>query len=498
MEEDNDVSDNHVIRERFEKLALIKQNGIAYKNHFRPKYTISQIIKLCENLLHEELDSKEILVTVAGRIMLKRLMGKASFATIQDFGGRIQIYINENSVGHDLYGDFKTWDLGDICYVEGRMFSTRTGELTINVTKLELVSKCLCPLPDKFHGLADQEICYRQRYLDLIVNEETREVFLKRSKAISSMRNVLQANNFLEVETPMMHVIPGGAAARPFVTYHNALNRDLFLRVAPELYLKRLLVGGLDRVFEINRNFRNEGISPRHNPEFTMMEMYAVYTDYVWMMDFTEKLIRQVTMDVLGTAVFTYQGRELDISRRFQRISMLDAIKEYTSFTDEQLSDSRFLLAQLELLGVKEDVLDGQKSLSAIHVTLFENVAESKLFQPTYIVNYPTEISPLSRSSDVNDNVAERFELFIAGRELANGFSELNDPEDQAERFQQQVIRKNAGNEEAMYYDADYVHALEYGMPPAGGCGIGVDRLVMLLTNTSSIRDVIFFPHLKG
>ncbi|CUT17799.1 MULTISPECIES: lysine--tRNA ligase [Candidatus Ichthyocystis] len=494
----DDVDTSHIVRERFEKLSLMRQQGVAYKNNFRPQDKADHLIKLYQHVTDSELSCREIFVTIAGRIVLKRLMGKASFATLQDCTGKIQIYLSEKNIDPSVCDNFKTWDLGDICYVEGTIFHTKTGELTVKVTNIELVSKCLRPLPDKFHGLVDQDKRYRQRYVDLIVNEETRRVFLNRSKTISSVRHMLESHDFLEVETPMMHPIPGGAVAKPFVTHHHALDRDLFLRVAPELYLKRLLVGGFDRVFEINRSFRNEGISPRHNPEFTMLEMYAAYSDYIWMMDFTEKLIRQVAIDILGTAVFTYQGREIDISTKFRRLSMLEAIKEHASYTDDQLADSRFIVEQLESFGVKKDLLTCQGSLSSLHVFLFESVAENKLWQPTFIVDYPTEISPLSRASDDNKNVAERFELFVAGRELANGFSELNDPEDQAARFQQQVIQKNAGNEEAMYYDADYIQALEYGMPPAGGCGVGIDRLVMLLTNTSTIRDVIFFPHLKG
>lgn len=498
MEEKNQdhEMDSRIVSDRFDKLARIREKGIAYRNHFHPDYTASSIFEAYQHLSVEELEELDLVLHVAGRMMLKRLMGRASFAVLQDATGKLQVYVSEASLGSDVYEDFKTWDVGDICFVSGSLFRTKTDELTLKATHIELVSKCLRPLPEKFHGLTDQEKRYRNRCVDLIMNESTRQIFLKRSRIVSSMRRILEAQHFLEVETPMMHPIPGGAAARPFVTHHHALDRDLYLRVAPELYLKRLLVGGFDRVFEINRNFRNEGISPRHNPEFTMLEMYAIYMDYKGMMVLTEKLIRQIFIDVLGTAVVTYQGQELDLSKNFERLTILEAIQKQSTYTEEQLLDRRFVLEQLQALGVPVDA--GQTTLSAMQLKLFEQVAEAHLWNPTFIMDYPVEISPLSRSSDHNPQMTERFELFVAGRELANGFSELNDPEDQAARFQQQVIQKNAGNEEAMYYDADYVNALEYGMPPAAGCGIGVDRLVMLLTNTSTIREVIFFPHLKS
>ncbi|HEX8885464.1 MAG TPA: lysine--tRNA ligase, partial [Noviherbaspirillum sp.] len=390
---------------------------------------------------------------------------------------------------------FRHYDLGDILGVEGTLFKTKVGELTIKVTQLKLITKSLRPLPDKFHGLADQETKYRQRYVDLIMNEDTRRTFKARTAAMSSIRRFMAENGFMEVETPMLHTIPGGAAAKPFITHHNALDMEMFLRIAPELYLKRLVVGGFDRVFEVNRNFRNEGVSPRHNPEFTMMEFYAAYTDYKWLMDFTEAVIRQAAVDAHGTAQLTYQGRELDLSKPFRRMTIVEAINMYAPhYTAEQLQDAGFLRAELLKFGVKPHVISG---LGALQLSLFEETAEAQLWEPTYIIDYPVEVSPLARASDTVPGITERFELFITGREIANGFSELNDAEDQAARFQAQVAAKNAGDEEAMYYDADYIRALEYGMPPAGGCGIGIDRLMMLITDSPNIRDVILFPHLR-
>ena len=378
---------------------------------------------------------------------------------------------------------------------EGTLFLTKTGELSVKVSKLRLITKSLRPLPDKFHGLADQETKYRQRYVDLIMSEDTRRTFKARTAALSSIRRFMEKNDFLEVETPMLHAIPGGAAAKPFITHHNALDMQMFLRIAPELYLKRLVVGGFERVFEVNRNFRNEGVSPRHNPEFTMMEFYAAYTDYQWLMDFTEAVIRQAAIDAHGTALLTYQGRELDLSKPFHRLTIIGAINKYAPhYTHEQLHDATFLKAELAKFGVKPHVISG---LGALQLSLFEETAEAQLWEPTYIVDYPVEVSPLARASDSVPGITERFELFIVGREIANGFSELNDAEDQAARFQAQVAAKDAGDEEAMYYDADYIRALEYGMPPAGGCGIGIDRLIMLITDSPNIRDVILFPHLR-
>jgi len=375
------------------------------------------------------------------------------------------------------------------------VFKTKTGELSIKVTELRLLTKSIRPLPEKFHGLADQEIKYRQRYVDMIVSEETRNTFKARSKIVAAIRTFMLENEFLEVETPMLHPIPGGASAKPFITHHNALDMQMTLRIAPELYLKRLIVGGFERVFEVNRNFRNEGVSIRHNPEFTMMEFYATYTDYKWLMDYTENCIRAAALAACGTAALQYQGRELDFSKPFQRLTILGAINKYApSYSAEQLADLAFIRQELLKFGVKAFDHAG---LGALQLALFEETAESQLWEPTYIIDYPIEVSPLARASDANPEITERFELFIAGREIANGFSELNDAEDQAARFHAQVAAKEAGDDEAMYYDADFIRALEYGMPPTGGCGIGIDRLVMLLTDSPSIRDVILFPHMR-
>jgi lysyl-tRNA synthetase class 2 len=422
-------------------------------------------------------------------------MGKASFATVQDRSGRVQLFISKDNIGEEVYESFKHWDLGDILAAVGVVFKTKTGELSIKVTELRLLTKSLRPLPEKFHGLADQEIKYRQRYVDMIVSEETRNTFKARSKIVSAIRNFMVENEFLEVETPMLHPIPGGASAKPFVTHHNALDMQMTLRIAPELYLKRLIVGGFERVFEVNRNFRNEGVSVRHNPEFTMMEFYATYTDYKWLMDYTENCIRAAALAACGTATLKYQGRELDFSKPFQRLTIVGAINKYApDYSAAQLADAAFIRQELLKFGIKAFDHAG---LGALQLALFEETAESQLWEPTYIIDYPIEVSPLARASDANPEITERFELFIAGREIANGFSELNDAEDQAARFHAQVAAKEAGDDEAMYYDADFIRALEYGMPPTGGCGIGIDRLVMLLTDSPSIRDVILFPHMR-
>jgi lysyl-tRNA synthetase class 2 len=432
-------------------------------------------------------------------MMLKRVMGKASFATLQDSTGRIQIYLDRNSLGEENYDDFKQWDIGDIIAITGQVFKTNKGELSIHAATARVLAKSLRPLPDKFHGISDQELRYRQRYVDLIMTEQTRQTFAARSKAISAIRQTMVDAGFLEVETPMLHGIPGGAAAKPFITHHNALDMEMFLRIAPELYLKRLVVGGFERVFEINRNFRNEGVSPRHNPEFTMMEFYAAYTDYQWLMDFTEQIIRAAAMHACGTAILTYQGRELDLSKPFHRRTIVQSILEHApQFTEAQLSDIDVVRTELKKRGVDVHAPNlARAGLGALQLALFEETAESQLWEPTYIIDYPIEVSPLARESDTRPGITERYELFITGREIANGFSELNDPEDQAARFHAQVQAKDAGDEEAMFYDADYIRALEYGLPPTGGCGIGIDRLVMLLTDSPSIRDVILFPHLR-
>ncbi len=492
--------ESSIIAERRAKLAALRQQGVAFPNDFRPQHKAAALQEQYGELERDALAAQEVKVAVAGRMMLKRLMGKASFATIQDASGpkadgRIQLYITSELAGEAAHDAFKHYDLGDILGAEGTLFKTKTGELSIKVTNLRLLTKSLRPLPDKFHGLSDQETKYRQRYVDLIINEDTRRTFKARTAAMSSIRRFMEKNGFMEVETPMLHVIPGGAAAKPFITHHNALDMEMFLRIAPELYLKRLVVGGFERVFEVNRNFRNEGVSPRHNPEFTMMEFYAAYVDYKWLMDFTEAVIRQAAIDAHGTATLTYQGRELDLSKPFHRLTIVGAINKYAPhYTHEQLHDEAFLKQELKKFGVTPHVISG---LGALQLALFEETAEAQLWEPTYIVDYPVEVSPLARASDTLPGITERFELFVTGREIANGFSELNDAEDQAARFRAQVEAKDAGDEEAMYYDADYIRALEYGLPPTGGCGIGIDRLMMLITDSPNIRDVILFPHLR-
>ncbi|MEO8170198.1 MAG: lysine--tRNA ligase [Oxalobacteraceae bacterium] len=494
------LDENSIISERRSKLAAIRTQGIAFPNDFRPQHKAAALRTQYGAVESEALIAEQVTVVVAGRMMFKRVMGKASFATIQDASGpkadgRIQLYISNEITGDAAHQAFKHYDLGDILGAEGTLFQTKTGELSIKVTSLRLLTKSLRPLPDKYHGLSDQETKYRQRYVDLIMNEETRRTFKARTATVSSIRRFMEKNDFMEVETPMLHTIPGGATAKPFITHHNALDMQMFLRIAPELYLKRLVVGGFDRVFEVNRNFRNEGVSPRHNPEFTMMEFYAAYVDYLWLMDFTEAVIRQAAIDAHGTALLTYQGRELDLSKPFHRLTIIGAINKYAPhYSNEQLHDADFLSKELAKFGVKPHVISG---LGALQLALFEETAEVQLWEPTYIVDYPVEVSPLARASDTQPDITERFELFIVGREIANGFSELNDAEDQAARFHAQVAAKDAGDEEAMYYDADFIRALEYGLPPTGGCGIGIDRLIMLITDSPNIRDVILFPHLR-
>ena len=487
--------DNHIIAERRAKLAEWRATGKAYPNDFSRENTAGKIADVYEAKSGEELEATPVEVKVAGRVMLRRVMGKASFITISDLSGRIQAYVARDKVGEETYTAFKRWDIGDIIGIVGTLFRTRTGELTIQCSEIRLLSKSLRPLPEKFHGLTDQEQKYRMRHLDLIMNEQSRFTFVARSRIVQSIRNYMTEHGFLEVETPMMHPIPGGASARPFKTHHNALDMELYLRIAPELYLKKLVVGGFEKVFEMNRNFRNEGMSPRHNPEFTMMEFYEAYSDYRKLMDFTEGLLRHAARDALGTEVFEYQGRKLDLSKPFDRLTMVEAIRKYhPKYSVEQLGDADWLIQKLTAM--KAEVKPGM-GLGTLQLMMFEETAEADLWDPTFIIDYPAEISPLARASDANPEITERFELFIVGREIANAFSELNDPEDQAARFQQQATAKDAGDEEAMYYDADYIRALEYGLPPTGGCGIGIDRLVMLLTDSANIRDVILFPQMR-
>jgi lysyl-tRNA synthetase class 2 len=486
--------DNQLIAERREKLKALRARGVAFPNDFKPRHHAADLHHRHDATPNEELEAAGHAVVVAGRMMLKRVMGKACFATLQDVSGRIQLYVTQDAVGEETLADFKRWDLGDIVGCEGTLFRTKTGELSVKATRIRLVTKALRPLPDKFHGMTDQEQKYRQRYVDLITDEAARARFVARSKAVSSIRGFMVEHGFLEVETPMLHPIPGGANAKPFVTHHNALDQQMFLRVAPELYLKRLVVGGFERVFEINRNFRNEGISVRHNPEFTMLEFYAAYWTHHDQMDFTEQLLRHAARAATGSAVVTYGGQTIDLEQPFRRLSVRDSLVQIAGLTEAQSVDKHALHARLKSLGEEPPA---HWTLAELQFGLFEAAVEHQLIQPTYIVDYPVEVSPLARASDANPSVTERFELFITGREIANGFSELNDPEDQAARFLAQVANKEAGDEEAMYYDADYIRALEYGMPPAGGCGVGIDRLVMLITDAPSIRDVILFPALR-
>ena len=508
-EQNNEVTpldENHVIAERREKLKALRvsslsQGSVAFPNDFKPKDKAADLLAAHADKENEAFEATPVNVVVAGRMMLKRVMGKASFATIQDgsgehAGSRIQLYVAKDAIGEEVYEQFKHWDLGDFLGATGHLFKTKTGELSIKVSEIRLLTKSLRPLPEKFHGLQDQEVKYRQRYVDLITSEETRATFVARSKVVSAIRQFMLQNEFLEVETPMLHPIPGGASAKPFITHHNALDMQMYMRIAPELYLKRLVVGGFERVFEVNRNFRNEGLSVRHNPEFTMMEFYAAYTDYQWLMDFTENCIRTAAIAARGTAVLQYQGRELDLSKPFQRLTIVGAIQKYApQYSLAQLNDAAFLRAEILKHGTKPFDHAG---LGALQLALFEETAESQLWEPTYIIDYPVEVSPLARASDSNPDITERFELFVCGREIANGFSELNDAEDQAARFHAQMKAKEAGDHEAMFYDADFIRALEYGMPPTGGCGIGIDRLVMMITDSASIRDVILFPHMRA
>ena len=496
------LDENHVIAERRQKLAAIREKSRAAKlqpfpNDFRPEHQSVALVAGYNDQSKEELEAAPaVIVKVAGRMMLKRVMGKAAFATIQDASGRIQLYVTLNDLGEEALEEFKRYDMGDILGAEGRLFKTKVGELSVHVTSLRLLTKSLRPLPEKFHGLSDTEQRYRMRYVDLMVNPEVKRTFEARSQIVQEIRAFMVAAGYLEVETPMMHPIPGGAAAKPFITHHNTLDMQLYLRIAPELYLKRLIVGGFERVFEINRNFRNEGMSVRHNPEFTMMEFYIAYRDFHHLMQFTEDMLRNVAQKVCGNTLIDYQGVQIDFSPPFARLTMPQAVKHYfPEYADTNLDDLEILktLCQKHHAPVKAN-----DTVGILQLKLFEETAESKLIQPTFIIDYPAEVSPLARRNDINPAITDRFELFIAGRELANGFSELNDAEDQAARFMEQVEAKEGGDEEAMHYDADFVRALEYGMPPTAGEGIGIDRLVMLLTNSPSIRDVILFPQLRA
>ena len=499
--------ENQLMVERREKLSALRQHqadgkGVAFPNDIKPDHRAEALFAEYGHLSNEELEPLAVKVHVAGRMMLKRVMGKASFATLQDAsfgpsGGRIQLYINNAGVGEEVHTAFKHWDLGDIVAATGTLFRTKTGELSIHAGSIRLVTKSLRPLPDKFHGMADQEVKYRQRYVDLIMDESARKRFMARSKAVSGIRDFMVSHDFLEVETPMLHPIPGGANAKPFKTHHNALDQEMYLRIAPELYLKRLIVGGFERVFEINRSYRNEGISVRHNPEFTMMEFYAAWWNYLDLMSFTEELIRDIAQKVCGSLQLSYADKPVDLSQPFERLTIREAILKHTDASDN-VDNAEWLTNALKKLGLNEakNRLAG-RSLASLQVLYFEETVEDKLWQPTFIMEHPTEISPLARANDERPEVTERFELYITGREFGNGFSELNDAEEQAARFNAQVDAKDGGDDEAMFYDHDFIRALEYGMPPTGGCGVGIDRLMMLLTDSPSIRDVILFPALR-
>jgi lysyl-tRNA synthetase, class II len=489
---DND--ENHLIAERRAKLAKLRERGPAYPNDFRRSAFAADLSAAYGDASAEALEAEPVQVGVAGRMRAKRVMGKASFANLEDSSGQIQVFLQQTALGQ-IYDEFKSWDVGDLVGAEGTLFRTKTGELSVRVARLVLLAKSLRPLPDKWHGIADTELRYRRRYVDLIMNEASRRVFETRTRIVRYLRSFLDTRGFLEVETPMLHPIPGGAAARPFKTHHNALDVDMYLRIAPELYLKRLTVGGFERVYEINRNFRNEGVSTQHNPEFTMLELYQAYADYEDLMRMIEILLQGLAEELFGSQTLTYQGTELDFSRSFARMTIEEIILANNPDLDPMsVRDAPYLQRFCRQLNIPVRSGDGPGKMQ---IEIFEKTAEHTLVQPTFAYAYPAEVSPLSRRNDRDPFVTDRWEFFVGGRELANGFSELNDPEDQAQRFKEQMERKTAGDEEAMYYDADYVRALEYGMPPAAGLGLGVDRLVMLFTNAPSIRDVLLFPHMR-
>ncbi len=490
------IDEQEQIKQRRGKLDAIRENGIAFPTDFRRDSISGELLAWYEEKSKEELDEQPVRVKVAGRIMTRRIMGKASFCHIQDMSGKIQLYVARDNLAEGLYNEhFKKWDIGDIVGAEGVLFKTKVGELSVRVDTIRLLTKALRPLPEKFHGIADQEIKYRQRYLDLIMDEESRKTFMLRSKIVAYIRHVLIEKNFLEVETPMMQAIPGGATARPFETHHNALDMGMYLRIAPELYLKRLVVGGFERVFELNRNFRNEGLSTRHNPEFTMLEFYQAYAEYHDLMDLTEAMLKGLAVDIVGSEKVEYQGEQYDFGKPFHRMTVLESIlhfNPYLSAAELNDRDSAIKVAEQLSIPVRDNY-----GLGKIQIEIFEKTVEHRLMEPTFITAYPVEVSPLARRNDDNPFVTDRFEFFVGGREIANGFSELNDAEDQAERFKKQVEDKEAGDEEAMHFDADYITALEHGLPPTAGEGIGIDRLVMLFTDAPSIRDVLLFPHMK-
>ena len=491
----DEKDENKLIAERRSKLDALRESGNAFPNDFHRNALAGQLHQTFESHEDDALREEHVKVAVSGRMMVKRVMGKASFIKLQDRSGQIQLRLERDRLPEGVYQGFKKWDVGDIVGAEGELFRTQTGELTVMADEVRLLTKSLRPLPEKWHGLSDQETRYRQRYVDLIINESSRDVFRKRSQVVTYMRSFLEAADFLEVETPMMQSTPGGANARPFKTHHNALDMQLYMRIAPELNLKRLIVGGFDRVYEINRNFRNEGVSTQHNPEFTMMEAYRAYADYKDWMDMTEAMLHGMTEAILGTTIVKYQDEEYDFGKPFKRLTVEESILAFNpDFDSAKIRDRDYLVAYCEKLDVP---VKDNYGAGKLQIEIFDATVEDKLREPTFITQYPTEVSPLSRRNDEDPFVADRFEFFVAGRELANGFSELNDPEEQAARFRAQVENKEAGDDEAMAYDHDYIRALEYGMPPTTGIGIGIDRLVMLLTDCASIRDVLLFPHMR-
>ena len=492
----NTDENNKLILERRKKLESLREGGFNFPRGLEIDAYADDLQEKFASLSGEELQSRNKEVKVAGRMMAKRVMGKSSFSKIKDGSGEIQLFLSSSDLSQEIYDLFKTLDVGDIIWVKGQLFKTKTDELTINVAELELLTKSLRPLPEKYHGLTDTEIRYRQRYLDLMMSKDSQNVFRTRSKIVSKIRNYLSDQDILEVETPMMHPIPGGAVARPFVTHHNALDRELYLRIAPELYLKRLVVGGFDRIFEINRCFRNEGVSTQHNPEFTMLELYMAYCTAEDIMNLTEDMIFQITLEIKGSNVVDYQGKEYDVSKPFQRVTLEDSVLAHNPNLDVKLlRDKDYLTQTCADLGIEVRKNYGSGKLL---LEIFEKTVEHNLAQPTFITDYPKEVSPLSRANDEDPWLVDRFELFAAGRELANGFQELNDPDEQAERFNLQVQQREEGDDEAMVYDEDYIQALEFGLPPTGGLGVGIDRLVMFLTDSPSIRDVLLFPNMKS
>ncbi len=491
-----ELDEQEQIKQRRNKLNVLREEGIAFPTDFRRNVISGELLAEYGDKTKEELEEQPVRVKLAGRMMTRRIMGKASFCHIQDMSGKIQIYVTRDALPEGFYNEqFKKWDIGDIIGAEGILFKTKVGELSVRVDDIRLLTKALRPLPEKFHGIADQEIKYRQRYLDLIMSDESRKTFLMRSKVVAYIREFLIKRDYLEVETPMMQMIPGGATARPFTTHHNALDMGLYLRIAPELYLKRLVVGGFERVFELNRNFRNEGLSTRHNPEFTMLEFYQAYAEYTDLMDLTEEMLRGLAREIVGHTVIDYQSEQYDFGKPFDRMTVLESILHFNSdliSSDLETREAAVKVAEKLNIPVKENY-----GLGKIQIEIFEKTVEHRLMNPTFITSYPVEVSPLARRNDKDPHVTDRFEFFVGGREIANGFTELNDAEDQAERFRKQVEEKEAGDDEAMHYDADYIVALEHGMPPTAGEGIGIDRLVMLFTNSPSIRDVLLFPHMR-